>query len=190
MKKNLILLVMLMVGILFSGCSRKDIPIPKSSIEKDKDGIINVHTGKNQNLFYEDLDDDRVERIQRRYRENEDVLRRALIEASEYTIKEGKTHFAIVNDGTNHLIGFPINTFQNLKDYCFKFDREQNTIKTQCSFMLFGVKEIYLKIVLLENTPDYKTNAIEAKRMLAELSAFPANRKIEDVLKEYKIEKK
>ncbi|MDX9901492.1 MAG: hypothetical protein RBT22_08385 [Aliarcobacter sp.] len=190
MKKNLILLVMLVVGISFSGCSRKDIPIPKSSIDKDKDGIIHLYTGRNDNLFYEDLDDDRVERIQRSYRRNEDVLRRALIEASEYTIKERKTHFAIVNDGTNHLIGFPINTFQNLKDYCFKFDREQNTIKVGCSFMLPGNSVTHLKIVLLENTPDYKSNAIEAKRMLAELSAFPANRKIEDVLKEYKIEKK
>lgn len=48
-------------------------------------------------------------------------LQEALKKAAEETLANGKDFFVLVNSGTDNLYGFPVTSYQNLKNYCFAY---------------------------------------------------------------------
>ncbi len=163
--------------LLLSGCARNNIPTETNDkVYVDKDGITNIDIVKNQTLYTEDKNKkDLEDRRQTFYRMNIDLLKRSLYMAAKETIKNNKENFIIVNSDINHLTGFPLNNYTNLKDYCYNFNREVGTIKISCISLDGGhplALRGNLKILYLSN-PSYNVVSINANKLIEEINKEP-----------------
>lgn len=160
---------------VFSGCANNNLPIETDDkIYTDKDGILNINIVKNENLYIEDEKNKKYNKIQTFYRMKVDLLKKSLYMAAKETLKNNKENFVIVNPDMNHLLGFPINNFDDLKNYCYNFNRAENDIKLYCR-SLDGEHELGLRgnLKIIPITSDYKIVSINAKKILEEISKEP-----------------
>lgn len=156
----------LLIGItstlILSGCAGSSQPLPPKTT-KTENGVILIQA-KAPKVADDSLST--KEKIALRY---ENDLRLSFKKASEYTLKNGYTHFVIVNRANNHLKGFPLTSFKDISDYCLADYRTDDELKGKCGFMR-GVSKIrtQLKIIPVKN-PSYLFSSIDASEMLEEI---------------------
>lgn len=174
MKKYLLTFSLMALGLLFSGCSNKIVYPKQNSIRTNAEGITNVVVYVDDNLSkIEWSKSENNNRIKKIYKENNLMLRQALELVSKKTLAEGKTNFILVNNDTNNLIGFPMNTYEDLNKYCLNYNRDSSLeIKCYVFSELYSQGTAIFRFVILD-TVDYKIASFDAKKVLEELSKEP-----------------
>ncbi|HQS67367.1 MAG TPA: hypothetical protein PLM93_09320 [Sulfuricurvum sp.] len=92
-----------------------------------------------------------------------EVLKRA----AEETLFTGNQYFAVINDGTNNMEGFPFTTYKGVMDYCHTPGLQK--VRGHCSIFATRVDSgTTLKIVMFKETST-EIPLWNAKETLAEL---------------------
>lgn len=95
-------------------------------------------------------------------------LKLAFDEAAKETLKEGKTHFVVLNGGNNAFNGFPLNTLNDLNHYCFASYYTKKEMKSKCgNIVKFNNGYVNLKFYPISNPP-YAIAAFNAEDILKE----------------------
>lgn len=156
--KKIIYIIVVLISFVFSGCGERQFRDIVTPLEND---VVSIEIQKNY----------KIEEKKGVDAYNTDTIKRGLKVSSEYALKNNKSHFMLVNeDLTNNLIGFPINTYADLKELCFKTNRD-SSIKNLCIEISEKLYSTY-RIVLLDN-PSYEIIAFDAKSVLEEISKEP-----------------
>lgn len=166
--KKINIIILFIFGLLFSGCAMKPY-VPQDNVSVDKDGIINVEIVKNEKILREDEKTYKTYK-DRNYRGNVDLIKRSLLISAQKTLEKNKTNFIILNPEMNHLNGFNLTTYSDIKEFCLRKDREPNKIKIICSsFLAQGMVSGSLKILPVDNT-DYRIFSINANKIIEEIN--------------------
>lgn len=103
-------------------------------------------------------------------------LYEALKMAAEYTLNKNAQYFVILNNGINNFEGFPINNYEDLKNYCFSLKKEntkfyfsKNYEKCENLRSLGSPKSFSLKIKIVDEKISKEIYTWDAKQVLAEL---------------------
>lgn len=176
MKKYIILVCLFLFGLLFNGCAGKSLEKKEDIVYKDKDGVTHIEALIDVKLFNQDYSNKELKtEVAKSYRKNIDLLKKSLVIAANKTLAENKTNFVILNPEINHLAGFHLNTFKDIKTYCFNPERDLSKIKLFCKSI--PTTSIYsgrgeLKILSIDK-PDYRIVSIDAKKILEEINKEP-----------------
>jgi hypothetical protein len=175
MRNSVILLSLFILGLLFSGCAGKNSPT-KDLVYEDKNGITNIELVMNVKQYNEDYSNKELKPgREKTYRRDIDLLKRSLLAAANKTLEKNKSNFVILNPEINHLAGFHLTNYSDIKKFCFTKERQPNEIKLECKSIL--PKSIYsitgsLKILPIDKT-DYRIFSIDAKKIIEEINKEP-----------------
>lgn len=148
-------LFVIMFSFIFSGCANNQSVLEKNekyTIIQDKDGIIlemNAYKMK-----------------------DEEVLENLFLYTANYSVKNNSSNFILVKDRVNQAIGFPINTYKDIKEYCIKNDRNkslESLSSAGCPMIANnGTNYKSVKFILIDN-PSYDVISFNAKDVLEEI---------------------
>ncbi len=111
--------IIIFMLFIFSGLFASQ--IQNEPFVKEKDGVLEIYAEAPSDLK-EKFDDNGSWYSGVVYKQNNLYrfeLQEALKKASQESLRRGFKYFAIVNKEINNLQGFPINNYEDLKNYCF-----------------------------------------------------------------------
>jgi len=145
---------------ILTGCASSQPNAP--TMTKKNDGTVMITAKTKQ------IDNDNLSAFQENHLEFKNDLKLTLHKASEYTLKNGFTHFVIVNKNTNNMKGFPLNTFKDMEEYCNASYYTKDDLKSKCAnFMAYAKAYTKMKILPMKNPP-YYLSAFDAESTLKE----------------------
>lgn len=157
MKKMLIIVFMSVYTLFFSGCASNQSVLEKNekyNIIKDNNSII-------------------LEINAYKMGEKE-ILENLFLYTASYSLKNNFSDFILLKENLNQAVGFPINTYKDLKDYCIKKDRSKNLESLSsagCPIIANnGTNYKSIKFILINN-PSYEITSFNAKDVLEEIKS-------------------
>ena len=160
MKKYIFVTIFSIFLVLFTGCASNNPIKYEDTIIKEKDSELFISkTWKDENWFKKKKEKEQISFIS---------FKKAIEDVSLFAINNNK-NFMIVNEEINNSVGFPINNYTNLKNYCFNTNRPNNGIKITCDSMKQVDRgTVIIKFVLVDEM-DYRFNYYNPKEVLEEL---------------------
>jgi hypothetical protein len=120
--KKVIFLILAVMVLMFSGCAGKG---PKPQVPMvTKDGEVVII----KDVLAKDIVNPSEETLKvirsGGYNYDKFSLEERLKRASEESLNSNKKYFALINDGTNNLEGFPLIHYADLVAYCFPYNEK------------------------------------------------------------------
>lgn len=162
MKKVIGLVLLFISMFIFSGCG-KAINYPV------------VHKIENSNIVEIKVEEEFAPNVRKidLYKDLSELsLYDAIKKASEYSLSQGYTNFAILNGGINNLQGFPITNYKDIREYCFGYKMDSRFYGSESYEKCEGISKkgrtiVKLKIIPLNQSED--VFSWNAKEVLDEL---------------------
>jgi hypothetical protein len=151
----------------FSGCGMGNKPVLPSAPKTQLDnGVIKVE--QNVNKFSDTIKaDSNFLKFAIAYKKG---LKSAFDEAANKTLESGNTHFILLSKGSNGLKGFPLNTINDVAEYCLGRYLTDKELKNKCKkegLISFNNGYVNLSVFPLKN-PNYTIASFDAKEVLKE----------------------
>lgn len=152
---------------VFVGCSGKD-PILEGSLKvKKEDKVLTVK--QKVNPFNETLEKEGRTKNQRFIIATGIALDVVLKEIAEETLRQGDSHFVIINDDVNGFLGFSLNNKKDLLEYCLGDMYTDKELNGKCRST---VDWYFVEIkALLGSNFHYTIASWDAKKVLEEINS-------------------
>lgn len=149
MKKVFSLLITVFAILFFVGCSGKASVVPEVKKDGDSIKVYPVYS------YYKGFDKASANYLNKHINDHGEEkfdLSETLKRASEEVIFSGNKYFALINNGTNNLNGFPLTKYSDLVAYCYPYQEKKANFVDQVKGDKCSINtETNLKIVMFKD---------------------------------------